>query len=90
MTKFSKIILTLSAIAFVASLTDAGSNIAYGFLKPLGAVLFIVFFIAQLLEKEVASYDAEECQRMAQARPASAASLSPEAHDQHAGLAKAA
>ena len=70
MTTILKILLTAAIVAFVASLTEAGSAIAWGFLKPVGAVLFIMFFIGQLLHKEVVKYD-EECRsRMALAKAA--------------------
>ena len=60
MTTNLKIILAVSVALFLASLTDTGSAIAWGFLKPLSAILFIVFFIGQLLHKEVVEYE-EEC-----------------------------
>jgi len=60
MTKTSKIFLTISIIAFALSFTDAGSNIGWGILRPLSAAAFIVFFITNLLAKEVALYDEEE------------------------------
>jgi len=70
MTTSLKILLVAAAGLFLASLTDAGSAIAWGFLKPLSAILFIVFFIGQLLHKEVVKYD-EECRsRMMSAKPA--------------------
>ena len=55
-----KILLTISIVAFLASLTPAGSDIHYGMLKPISAILFIVFFILNVLKKEVAGYDEEE------------------------------
>jgi len=58
-TKF-KILLAISAGLFLAGLTDAGSAIAWGGLKPISFILFIVFFIGQLLHKEVVKHD-EEC-----------------------------
>ena len=60
MTTFLKTILAVSAGLFLTSLTEPGSAIAWGFLKPLSAILFIVFFIGQLLHNEVVKYD-EEC-----------------------------
>ena len=69
MTKFPKFVLVLSATALVASFTDAGSAIAWGFLKPLSAILFIVFFIAQLLGKEATKYDEEQRLQMARLLP---------------------
>lgn len=64
-TKF-KILLAVSAALFLVSLTDAGSAIAWGGLKPISFILFIVFFIGQLLHKEVVKYD-EECRLNAKA-----------------------
>ena len=68
MSKVPKILLGVSAIAFVASLTNAGSELGWGFLKPLSAILLIVFFILQFLEKEVAQYDEENRSRLARAK----------------------
>ena len=65
MTPFLKILLTASITLFLASLTDFGSAIAGGFLKPLSVILFVVFFIGQLLHKEVVKYDEEQRMRMA-------------------------
>jgi len=59
MTTTFKILLGVSVALFLASLTDPGSAIAWGFLKPLGAVLFIVFYIGQLLHKEVVKFEEE-------------------------------
>jgi hypothetical protein len=42
-------------------LTDFG----YGALRPLGAVLFIVFFVSHVLSKEVALYDEQQKRRFA-------------------------
>ena len=57
-----------SVALFLASLTDAGSALAWGFLKPLSAILFIVFFIGQLLYKEVVKYDLERYSWLASAK----------------------
>ena len=59
MTTNYKILLAVCAGLFLASLTDAGSAIAWGALKPFSAVLFIVFYIGQLLHKEALKYDEE-------------------------------
>ncbi len=59
MTTFFKILLGASVALFLASLTEPGSAIAWGFLKPAGAVLFIVFYIGQLLHKEVVKFEEE-------------------------------
>jgi hypothetical protein len=60
MTRTSKILLTISITAFGLSLTEAGDNIGWGILRPVGAVAFIAFFITNLLAKEMALYDQEE------------------------------
>ena len=65
MSKVPKILLSVSVIAFLASLTNAGSELGWGFLKPLSAILLIAFFIIQILEKEVAQYDEESRSRLA-------------------------
>src|SRR5260221_12271088 len=59
MTTTFKILLGVSVALFLASLTEPGSAIAWGFLKHLGAVLFIVFYIGQLLHKEVVKFEEE-------------------------------
>ena len=60
MTKTSKILLAISITALALSFSDAGSDIGWGILRPLGAVAFGAFFITNLLAKEVALFDAEE------------------------------
>jgi len=67
MTKTSKIFLALSITALAVSFTDAGSNFGYGILRPFSAVAFIMFFITNLIAREVALYDAEEQSRQKQA-----------------------
>lgn len=57
-----------SNIAFALSLTEAASNIGWGILRPVGAVTFIVFFITNLLAKEVALYDQEKSAKSGQTR----------------------
>src|SRR6266498_1447774 len=72
MTTSLKILLAASVTLFFVGLTDTGSAVAWGVLKPLGAVLFIVFFIGQLLHKEVVKYDEEYRARLARAKAPSA------------------
>src|SRR5687768_16522976 len=67
MTRTSKIFLTISIIAFASSFTEAGSNIGWGILRPVGAVAFIAFFISNLLAKEMALYEQEERAKRGQA-----------------------
>ena len=63
-----KVILAVSATTFIVSLTAAGSNIHYGMLKPVSAILFIVFFILHVLQKEVVKFDQEHENNIAAAR----------------------
>jgi hypothetical protein len=77
MTTSLKLLLAASVVAFLASLTDAGSALAWGVLKPVSAILFLVFFIGQLLHKEVVAYDEEFNLRMARAEKLSPASPVP-------------
>lgn len=56
----TKILLIISVAAFVASLTSVGSNVHYGMLKPVSAILFIVFFILHVTRKEVALFEEEQ------------------------------
>ena len=65
MSKLPKILLSLSVFTFLASLTNVGSELGWGLLKPASALLVIVFFIIQFLEKEVARYDEENRSRLA-------------------------
>jgi hypothetical protein len=67
MTKTSKILLTISITAFALCFTEAGSNLGWGILRPVGAVAFIAFFITNLLAKEMALYDQEERAKQGQA-----------------------
>jgi hypothetical protein len=76
--KLKHIFLAISLPAFLVSLTTVGSSLAYGVLKPLGAVFFILFFISHLTEKEAAKFDEEYNERMALAQRHGA--LAPESH----------
>jgi hypothetical protein len=64
MAKLRKIFLVIALTTFSVGFTEAGSEIGWGILKPLGAVSFILFFITNLLAKEFAAYDAEQHLRM--------------------------
>ena len=46
-----KILLTLSALSFVASLTGPGSEVWFGVLKPIGALSFVVAFIVHVVSR---------------------------------------
>ena len=51
--------LTASIVSFVIGLTGPGGDLAWGLLRPMSAVLFILFFVTNLLAKEVAKFDGE-------------------------------
>ena len=59
MKTLAQIFLISAAILFAASLTGSGSEFLWGFLKPLSALLFVNFFIMNLLAKEYIKYDEE-------------------------------
>ena len=61
----AKIFLIASPVLFAVSLTGPGSEFLWGFLKPLSALLFVNFFIMNLLAKEYATYDKEHEHRLA-------------------------
>jgi hypothetical protein len=46
-----KILLTLSALSFVASLTGPGSEVWFGILKPVSALSFSVAFIVHVVSR---------------------------------------
>ena len=60
MSRTAKFLLALSLMLLVASFTKPGSDFAWGCLKPMGAIVFIAFYLVQLLGKEVAAYDQEQ------------------------------
>jgi len=60
MKKTAKLFLIGSVATFGLSLTGPGGDILFGFLKPLGALLFGAFFITNLLANEYAIYDQEQ------------------------------
>lgn len=49
--------LVLSIVALVASFTEAGGEFMGGALKPLSAILFITFFMLQLLKSEIPQFE---------------------------------
>ncbi len=69
MTTPLKLLLAGSLLLFLASLTDAGSAVGWGAFKPISAILFLVFFIGQLLHKEVLLFEEENRARMACVKP---------------------
>jgi hypothetical protein len=46
-----KILLTASVLSFAASLTGPGSDVWFGTLKPVGALLFVVAFIVHVVSR---------------------------------------
>jgi hypothetical protein len=66
--RLGKICLAASISLLAASLTGPGSEFLWGFLKPLSALLFVNFFIMNLLAKEYANYDEEQELRLALAK----------------------
>jgi hypothetical protein len=73
MKTLAKILIVSSVICFVVSLTGPGSEFLWGFLKPLSALLFVNFFIMNLLAREYSKYDQEYDLRMKLACAKSAA-----------------
>ena len=60
MTTLPKSLLTLSIVGFVISHTGPGAEFADGIIKPLSAICFILFYITNLLAKEVEGYDQDQ------------------------------
>ena len=68
MKTLARFFIAASVVSFASSLTGAGGEFLWGFLKPLSALLFGAFFISNLLAKEYARYDEEHEYRMGVAR----------------------
>lgn len=64
MKTLAKTLLVISVVLFAVSLTGPGSDFLWGFFKPLSALLFVNFFIMNLLAKEYSKYDEEYDLRM--------------------------
>ena len=60
MKRTAKILLLGSVTTFALSLTGPGSEVLWGILKPVGALLFGAFFITNLVANEYAQYDQEQ------------------------------
>ncbi len=60
MTTSSKAILALSVATFALSFTDFGGGFGHGILRPIGAVAFVVFYIVNMLAKEMANFDEDQ------------------------------
>jgi hypothetical protein len=63
----AKVMLLLSLLSVGLSFTKAGGDFLGGGLKPLGAILFIVFFILELMQNEVKQYDQERRENLRRA-----------------------
>jgi hypothetical protein len=86
MTTKTKLLLTLSLISFAFGFTE----VLWGVGKPIGAILFGLFLIFKLLEKEVALFDNELEQQHALAAKRAAAPQSVAPTDVQSGMAAAA
>ena len=64
MTNLTKTLLALSVAGFAIGFT---TDVLWGFGKPAGAIFLGLFMLSKMLEKEVASFDAEETQRLIRA-----------------------
>jgi hypothetical protein len=64
MKTLAKVFITVSVISFATALTGPGSEFLWGLLKPLSALLFVAFFITNLLADEYAQYDEERQLRL--------------------------
>lgn len=56
-TKLPKILLLFAVLSFGASYTHPGGEFLGGALKPLSAILFIGFFMTELLKNELPKFD---------------------------------
>jgi hypothetical protein len=84
MSKWPKIFLVLSVIILGFGLTSAGGSVAYGALKPAGVILFMLFYIVHLFEKEMAQYDEETRSKTTQ-RKGSGLASNPKTNDGPSG-----
>lgn len=78
MKTLAKIFITLSVVLAAISVAGPGSEFLWGFLKPLSALLFVAFFITNLLAKQYACYDEEHSRRIALAMEVRAGSAPAE------------
>ena len=77
MKTLAKTLLISSVVLFAVSFTAPGSEFLWGFLKPLSALMFVNFFIMNLLAKEYSKYDQEYDLRMKLAGAKSARTTLP-------------
>lgn len=55
--KLKNIFLTIGLIAFAIGFSDMGESVFWYLSRPVGAILFMLFMILNLLEKETALFD---------------------------------
>ena len=77
MKTLAKILMISSVVIFAVSLTGPGGEFLWGFLKPLSALMFVNYFIMNLLAKEYSKYDDEYDLRMRLARAKSVTPPTP-------------
>jgi hypothetical protein len=69
MKTLAKTLLVASVVLFAVSLTGPGNEFLWGFLKPLSALLFVNFFIMNLLANEYALLDEERRKNASVTKP---------------------
>ena len=69
MKTLAKTCLVASVVLFAVSLTGPGSEFLWGFLKPLSALLFVNYFIMNLLANEYALLDEERRKNASVTKP---------------------
>ena len=78
MTRLTKTLLGLAVVSFAIGF---GTDWLWGFGKPAGVILFGLFMISKVFEKEVAKFNKEESQRLARADHLKAAEFQPHSHE---------
>lgn len=59
--KVKNIALAISLIAFAIGFSDGGESMFWYMGRPVGAILFAVYMIFMVLEKETALLDEQQC-----------------------------
>jgi hypothetical protein len=88
MTKTSKLFLLASMVTFAVGMTGPGSDILGGLLKPLAAILFMLFFITHLFSEDMAKFDDENRSRISRTRNRAKVSSGPSASGSAPSAAK--
>ena len=63
MTKTAKIILSFSLACLVISFTPPGAHFYYGIIRPVGAVAFVVFYLVNMLGREMRKFDEDHSEQ---------------------------